>query len=327
MAVTSKSHCKQILEDISQQEDLSLDTPINIATREGIQSLLTLGDNAGYLEGLFSVILEKVEKILSKSKRCRSMAIRSEKARPALFRFRAFELPEILEKYQLYFTTSPFIWQEVVEKVYTEQLMKLYECPSGNFPAQPRCLDPIERNAVRYASGFIVRKVLRKYSKAKSSEAERWVECLKEMIKNDSGMEASEEDEDTSSFEEYTKTWLQATDRGGLCHVSDDTFRLFEEIEIVIYKKLKKCIAGEQVSLSVMIDSAMEDEDILYLWSIIADGFVELLKVMVQEWIILRGHSLRSHFMEVHKKATKEATKGKKSLRKELRRSRAAEKK
>ena len=76
-----------------------------------------------------------------------------------------------------------------------------------------------------------------------------------------------------------------------------------------------------------MIDSAMEDEDILYLWSIIADGFVELLKVMVQEWIILRGHSLRSHFMEVHKKATKEATKGKKSLRKELRRSRAAEKK
>ena len=32
--------------------------------------------------------------------------------------------------------------------------MKLYECPSGNFPAQPRYLDPIERNAVRYASGF-----------------------------------------------------------------------------------------------------------------------------------------------------------------------------
>ena len=42
---------------------------------------------------------------------------------------------------------------------------------------------------------LVLRKVLRKYSKAKSSEAERWMECHKEMIKNDSGMEASEGDE------------------------------------------------------------------------------------------------------------------------------------
>ena len=116
-----------------------------------------------------------------------------------------------------------------------------------------------------------------------------------------------------------TRHHLRSKPRHGSKQRTEVAFAMFltihlgflRRLRLLSTKKLKKCIAGEQVSLSVMIDSAMEDEDILYLWSIIADGFVELLKVMVQEWIILRGHSLRSHFMEVHKKATKEATKGK----------------
>ena len=76
---------------------------------------------------------------------------------------------------------------------------------------------------------------------------DEFVYCLKKMLTDDSDILA---DCDGNSLEEYTTIWLNKTDRGGLSHVSDVTFWLFCEIEIVVYDKLKKCYAGRRTAPS-----------------------------------------------------------------------------
>ena len=75
---------------------------------------------------------------------------------------------------------------------------------------------------------------------------------------------------DAETFEEYSKLWLHKTDRGGLTHVDDTGFWLFQEIELVIYSELKQCYFRQEQSASSIAAAAIKDEDISYIWSIIA---------------------------------------------------------
>ena len=49
--------------------------------------------------------------------------------------------------------------------------------------------------------------------------------------------------QDTSSYLDYVKMWTHTNDRGGLRHVSDDTYRCFLTIEMITYRLIA---AGEQ---------------------------------------------------------------------------------
>ena len=67
-----------------------------------------------------------------------------------------------------------------------------------------------------------------------------------------------------------------------------------------------------------------KDEDIQYIWSMIAFNIPDtmsekLLNMIIQEWTVLRGHSYRRTMLEIHKK-NKDSAQGKRSLRKELQR-------
>jgi hypothetical protein len=71
-----------------------------------------------------------------------------------------------------------------------------------------------EDNAIRYASGFVGTKLLKKYETMKGEKAAQFVECLSNM--GSSG--------DDASFYRYTCEWVTNIDRGGLFHISDNTF-------------------------------------------------------------------------------------------------------
>lgn len=100
---------------------------------------------------------------------------------------------------------------------------------------------------------------------------------------------------------------------------------LLSEIESLVYEKVRKCYAGEKRSVSEITAWAVQDEDIQYIWSMIAFNIPEdstsmqLLSIIIQEWTILRGHALRKTVLESHKR-NKDSIEGKRSLRKELRR-------
>lgn len=72
-----------------------------------------------------------------------------------------------------------------------------------------------EDNAIRYVSGYIASKLLKKYKKVQGEAAAQFVECL-------GGMGSVGND---SSFLKYTAEWLESIDRGGLFHCSDGAFQ------------------------------------------------------------------------------------------------------
>ena len=51
------------------------------------------------------------------------------------------------------------------------------------------------------------------------------------------------------SFNEYIKTWTTTNDRGGLKHVSLDTFNCFKAIELITYKLISAGRAKDDIIL------------------------------------------------------------------------------
>ena len=191
-----------------------------------------------------------------------------------------------------------------------------------------RSLTLVEMNAIRYASGLVVRKLSKIYKKDLTPVGSKFADCLHGMICDDSELQLTE-DLDADNFEDYTSLWLRKTDRGGLYHVNDITFWFFSEVELLIYDKLKSCCSrkASDRSVATIVTFTVGDADIQFIWSLLvtnaltAEESEKLLIVVVQEWLNLHGHSLCSMFVETFKQVNKKNKgKGKKSLRKELKR-------
>lgn len=243
---------------------------------------------------------------------------------PKFHRFRSYKLPEIVERYPAV-PSNAFLWQMVAEKLYMSFLESLHV----NRPKKPqRILSDVDKNAIRYAAGFVVRKLRRKFNKTTNSYSSCILNCLNHIICDPTDLDHPErEDVEVEDFEAYTKIWLQKTNRGGLLNITSDSFALFWDIEMVVYDKLLESFAGEKQSVAELTASTVKVYNIQFIWSVVSnmeedDDEVQaqhLLSCIVEEWIVLRGHSLCNHYMEQYKRAVEETKK--KSLRKELKRS------
>ena len=76
--------------------------------------------------------------------------------------------------------------------------------------------------------------------------------------------------QDNSSYLDYVKTWTRTNDRGGLRHVSDDTYRCFLAIEMITYRLIAIGEQKEKVMCKVVCD-----ENVKLLWEIATDIFDE----------------------------------------------------
>ena len=130
---------------------------------------------------------------------------------------------------------------------------------------------------------------------------------------------------DVSSYYQYTTVWLHSKDNGGLFQINDATFLFSRAVEIGTQRHLPTHIrsASKSNSKETLIRSIMEDEDVLFLWDMLAvdirdqDHSSELLELLIELW---RGYSLASSWLEEYKQANKKGkgTKKSKALRKEL---------
>ena len=178
-----------------------------------------------------------------------------------------------------------------------------------------RQLTIIEENAVYYAAGYIMQKLIKKYRQRSDEQSLDIMGALLNMV----GLDIiGDMPEDSSSYIDYVKIWTNNNDRGGLRHVSNDTYRCFVAIEEIVYKNI---IEGEPKD-KVMVD-VISDDNVKFLWEIATDlsdekMHLSLLQEATKEWFILRGFSVTSQLLEQYKKATKKNIKGTKGIRKEL---------
>ena len=174
-----------------------------------------------------------------------------------------------------------------------------------------------EENALRYACGYTPFKLMKKFEKQGTQKAAQFVECLSNMAV---GVENEE-----SSFYNYTCEWVKAVDRGGLFHVSDYGFMLFKAIEIKTKEFLPQHLKSSlPTSKEVLITTIMEDHDVQFHLSMLTvdidsdDNATELLQVIVEKWVTIRGFSVTSSWTEQYKQAVQQTTKRSKGLQKRL---------
>ena len=87
-----------------------------------------------------------------------------------------------------------------------------------------------EENALRYASGYVPFKLLKKYRKSLNVRNRQFVECLQSLSANEEE-ELPQWDHDYACTEEdffsYSTRWISKVDRGGLFKISDTCYKLF----------------------------------------------------------------------------------------------------
>ena len=219
-----------------------------------------------------------------------------------------------LSKISVVDVQDDLFFQLVVDHVFEELVKK--EFHTSSTPTAPKkSLTHDEQNIVRYAGGYVAQRLLSKYKKEDSEKAAGFVECLSHMA-----MDGNE-----TSLMDYTKEWTKKINRGGLFELSDNTFQLFQAIELALCQRLVTHLRDEcSEDKGTIINSVAHDEDVLFHWSMSSIDIAEeshsaeLLSNVISLWVTIRGFSIASTWMEQYKQATK-TTKAKHSLRKGLR--------
>lgn len=130
-------------------------------------------------------------------------------------------------------------------------------------PEPSRQLTIVEENVVYYAAGYVIHKLIKKYRQRADKQALEIMAALLNMIGQDI---VGDMPQDTATYIEYVKAWTRNSDRGGLRHVSNDTYRCFLAIEEIVNKLI---IASEPKDK--ILSEIVGDENIKFLWEIATD--------------------------------------------------------
>ena len=192
---------------------------------------------------------------------------------------------------------------------------------SVNADLPSKSLSFVEQNAVRHTAGYVLRKLESKYSQSKQEQSS--VEILRAL--REMGGKLSERSTDQSS---QSTRWTRLINRGGLYFVSDAVYDLFVTIEHTVDDQLTSIFneRGKGIEKVKMekLSWVSNDDDVKEMWRIVSTAIESeeaskcLLKEIIHLWITIRGHSKTRKIKEDYNKAKKQTVKGKRSLRKDL---------
>ena len=124
--------------------------------------------------------------------------------------------------------------------------------------SESREFSVIEENAVYYAAGYVIQKLIKKFKQSSNDDACVFIGALLHMVGEDISGALPQSD----TYLEYVKVWTTCTDRGGLRHASDDTYRFFLAMETMVYELIKNGDRKDKI-----ISETIDDEKHLCLGS------------------------------------------------------------
>ncbi|KAL5483889.1 hypothetical protein EMCRGX_G020308 [Ephydatia muelleri] len=164
-----------------------------------------------------------------------------------------------------------------------------------------------EKNALRYAAGYIPRAIRKKI--AKSSNPAK--QCI--MLWLDDMLQSETEDHESDN-------WIKLVDRGGLNHVSNAMYMAIVSMELEVQKQLQQDSTLTSKFKTKLTKCLLDSEDVMFFWSIVAAPWesgdemeMKLLGMVIDMWLTIRGFSYASDWMEklkVQEKKTKQKSKG-----------------
>lgn len=268
--------------------------------------------------------------VLSSLQRYKLQSVRAEKLWGA---FHKFSLQEGLKLCKFYdkatdLKAHDIFWQLIMEKMLLSKFVYRPAVEMHTSTTSTRSLSSVEENAVSYTAGYVVKKLINKYSRslATNPKSAAYLTLLKGM-----GGKLSER---TSSGGQpsHPSEWTKIVDRGGLFHVSNTVYDLFLFLEMSVDEELTSIFKAKGKGIEKVrrekLDWLCENEEVQLVWGMLTDTLEEtdedfnqdLLKEIASLWITTRGYSKAHVVKEDYKRAKATSTKGKHSLRKELKR-------
>lgn len=146
--------------------------------------------------------------------------------------------------------------QYIFEKMFDEVVKSHFSTPSHN-PDEPE-LTSDEHNALRYVAGYVPHALITKISASSHPYRDLFVRCHSNM--GYKGGAPTEEE----NFQEFTKRWITAVNRGGLFFVKDEVYLVFSEMETKIRKHLAKLVHQRKLDKAAVIKDIVLDDEIQF---------------------------------------------------------------
>ena len=314
---------------LGKKEFMSTSARTEVVKNVG-RRVLELASNSVAFNSFCEDVVQIMRNCFLKLGRCRSNSTKRERLWRAFHKQSVEQLPS---KWKTLYTSlnikgvADQLFDQTVNVVIYEELMKEHfvSCTGRSGPSR-NCdhevqLSKDEMNALRYASGYVVRKILKKYEKEHvrkrmGIKAEEFEMCLGNMAVAG----------DETEYTESTSEWFRRVDRGGLFPVNDETLTFFAAIEKVTRQHLPYQYTTETQKnvKELVMKKISEDCDVQFYWTLISQDIddeehaIELLQDIADMWITVRGFSLASTWLEECKHSKKTKVSKSKGLRKEL---------
>ena len=202
---------------------------------------------------------------------------------------------------------NPIFYQYVTECVLKVKIKTLFPITAHPVNVRLGTLSYEEKNALRYAAGYIPRAIRKKI--AKSSNPAK--QCI--MLWLDDMLQSETEDHESDN-------WIKLVDRGGLNHVSNAMYMAIVSMELEVQKQLQQDSTLTSKFKTKLTKCLLDSEDVMFFWSIVAAPWesgdemeMKLLGMVIDMWLTIRGFSYASDWMEklkVQEKKTKQKSKG-----------------
>lgn len=213
-------------------------------------------------------------------------------------------------------TPPPVFYQHITDLCFKE-LIKI------KFPVQMSTTSIVnefhltfeEANALRYAAGYICYKLHKQLEASSNPRKSEFQHLIGNLI------DKGETDDDNTAEE-----WINAIDRGGLCHVNEQAYMFFVAMEEEVQYNLKST-PDEKITdgfKAKLIDKISSNECVKSYWSDInvdegeEDDSNAVLDMIIKLWITIRGYAYSSAWVELHKQACQRGTQKSKPFRKTL---------
>ena len=183
-------------------------------------------------------------------------------------------------------------------------------------------IPPVEENILRYAAGFVPFSLKRQCMKRQSSDPHynEKIACL-------NSISVSNEVGNAQTFLDYTKSWLEKQNRGGLFQLSNDGYLFFRAVEHHCRKHFRRaCIRNISDSADIklpVLNAVVKDNVAIEHWEHVTGKqnsavSAQVMRMCIELWVNIRGHAFAANWIEQFKHMqSKEAAK-KKALRKDL---------
>ena len=209
-------------------------------------------------------------------------------------------------------TCDPILFQHISNHIFKVLIVKTFPLPDHSNPNEFVALTFEEANALRYVAGYVCVKLYKSLKKSSAPNSSDLCAGIGDMIEDDDN-------------DDVTSAWVKAVDRGGLFKVNDRVYAFFLSMEYVArdFFRLKRATDIQAGVLSDLIARAVQDESIELNWAAIGVELAEedkksLLRMMIKEFITLRGFSFAGSYVEVYKQSIMQSLQKKRALRSKL---------